>query len=381
MRVRDYGTPMYAQMFTLYEGDQPVYEVRRLPLSRKSEGGLFDDNICHIRLVNRTCYAPDCVGHLRDFLLRHKYHYRGISRVDICNDFIKFDLGDNPQSFIDAYMRNKIGKINQSRVSAHGRDEFRQRYWNSLKWGSETSAVSTKMYDKTLELSIDGHDKLWIRDAWRQQELAETQWVSFRDTQGNERHKPVAVAFGSSVPHIIPESDAKQVRVWRVEFSIKTEGRLFVNTETGNLLRIDLGQIDHPAKLLYLFHVLCHHYFHFKTFTNTADGKPQRKDRCPDKVLFKLSSDESNFHPYRITYDKSPSRTYRMVCRLLSDISNDMDYSPPERQAAATLYGRLMYEATRHEVADFKPSNKPVPDYLVSLFGDMADTIRKLIGG
>lgn len=359
VRIRDYGTPVYAQMFTLYQGDIPVYEVRRLPYSRKSNGGIFPDEQCHIRLVNRTCYAPRCIDKLREFIIHNRLHYKGISRLDICNDFTKFDNNANPMNIIEKYMRAQISKINQSRVSAHGKDQFVGRVWNSLKWGAETSAVSTKLYDKSLEMSADGKAKLWIFDAWEQQQIAQVQWCIYIDDKGIERHKPVCVKYGTKEKHAIPLEQAQQVRVWRVEFSIKTEGKHMINADTGELIRIELSSIDTSEKLLYMFHVLARHYFHFKTIVKNSNGVIQRKDRCPDIPLFKYNNIDINFHPLRITNEKAPSRTYKIVARFLDDISKDYEhYDDNLRAAANRLYGKMLYEASRHQICKQTTTNE-----------------------
>lgn len=53
--VREYGTPLYKQMFTLLnEHGKPFLEIRRDPYSLKENGGIFEKGSCHIRLANRT---------------------------------------------------------------------------------------------------------------------------------------------------------------------------------------------------------------------------------------------------------------------------------------------------------------------------------------
>lgn len=348
--VRPYGTPMYSQMFTIFEGREPVYEIRRCPLSRKSDGGLFEDDICHIRFVNRTCYLDRCIDAFRYFLVRFKVEYRGISRVDICNDFLVFDDGQEPQQVIDDYMQTRISKINQSRVSAHGQDLWDGRLWNSLKWGSEVSSVSTKLYNKTMELQADGHDKPWIRDAWHHAGIASTQWCSYIGDDGLQHYRPHVIGYGDQVPGYVSEDGVKDVQVWRCEFSIKSQGKHFINTDDGTRLTIDLDNIDTPDKLVRWFHILAHHYFHFKKLVFTRDGVVQRKDRCPDVPLWKISQDAINFHPFKIESKPTPSRTARMVCKQLCEASHDATYSEDERRLCARVAADMLYRASSGQV-------------------------------
>ena len=66
--IRDYGTRVFKQMFTVIAGGNPWIEVRREPKSIASEGGIMNDGACSIRLVNRSCYEPDAVKTLYTFL-------------------------------------------------------------------------------------------------------------------------------------------------------------------------------------------------------------------------------------------------------------------------------------------------------------------------
>ena len=65
VNVREYGTPQYAQMFTLSLGALPLLEIRRAPYSLKSQGGIFETGAMHIRLCNNTCYARTRLSNLR----------------------------------------------------------------------------------------------------------------------------------------------------------------------------------------------------------------------------------------------------------------------------------------------------------------------------
>ena len=171
VRVREYGTPVYRQMFTIFDGEVPIIEVRRDPYSLKAEGGIFEIGSCHIRLTNRACYRPEPVNDLRNFILAHGYFFKGITRLDICFDFELFDNRMKPRTLVNKLFANEVAKINQCNISAHGKDAWDGQVWNSLKWGSETSAVSTKLYNKTLELKTRA-SKYYIVDSWEQAGLA-----------------------------------------------------------------------------------------------------------------------------------------------------------------------------------------------------------------
>ena len=269
VRVREYGTRVYREMFTILTNhDEPLLEVRRNPASVGVKG-IHEENECHIRLCNRTCYFDNAANLLSEFLSANDYYDVRISRVDVCMDFVKFDKGDDPQAFVRRYMQHRYAKINQGRISGHGEDTWSGQEWNSLSWGSKSSCVSTKMYNKTLELydvKLDLFRKPYIRESWFRCGLID-------DIQRVTK-------------------DGERVNVWRVEFSLTSSVKNWVPIELDGQskkyqsLKNTLETWNSRDKLLIMFASLAHHYFHFKKF---VEG--QRKDRCPDKVLFDFATD------------------------------------------------------------------------------------------
>ena len=65
IKVREYGTPVYKEMFTIFQGQKEWIEIRRNPHSRKGEGGFLDPLSTHIKLCNEFCYTDSPIGELR----------------------------------------------------------------------------------------------------------------------------------------------------------------------------------------------------------------------------------------------------------------------------------------------------------------------------
>jgi len=268
VEVRPYGTRVYREMFTIIDNHgQGLIEVRRDPASQGLQG-IHDSNACHIRLCNRTCYFDSASVFLSKFLQENGYSDIRISRIDLCLDFVRFDLGDNPAAFVRRYFRHKFAKINQGRITSHGADLWLGQEWNSLSWGSKTSPVTTKMYDKTLELydqKSDTFKKPYIREAWFYAGLID-------DIQRVTK-------------------DGMPVKVWRVEFSLRSAVKgwvkLVLNGDEKQIQSIknDLDVYKDRQHILTIFASLARHYFRFKKFES---GK--RKDRCDDKVLFDFTA-------------------------------------------------------------------------------------------
>lgn len=267
VRPREYGTRVYLEMFTiLTDHDEPLLEVRRNPASQGLTG-IHDANACHIRLCNRSCYFDNAADFLLSFLSQHGYYDIRISRVDLCLDFSLFDFGDNPYTFILRYFKHKYSKINQSRITGHGSDTWLGQQWNSVSWGSKSSQVSTKMYNKTLELydpKTDTFAKPYIREAWFHCGLID------------------------NIQRVT--KDGKPVDVWRVEFSLRSSVKNWLRIEIDGQekkfqsIRNTLEVYSGRERILTIFAALTRHYFRFKKFK-----KGQRKDRCEDKLLFDFS--------------------------------------------------------------------------------------------
>lgn len=268
VREREYGTRVYREMFTIFAPNfEPLLEVRRNPASA-GLSGIHDENECHIRLCNRTCYFDNAANFLQTFLQKHGYSDVRISRVDICLDFVQFDKGDIPAAFVRRYFAHRYAKINQGRISGHGSDNWSGQEWNSLSWGSKCSAVTTKLYNKTMELydaKLDSFAKPYIREAWFKCGIIDD---ITRCTKNGEK-----------------------VDVWRVEFSLRSAVKNWVpinlngNDKVFQSLKNTLDVYDGRDKILVMFASLAHHYFHFKKF-----DPDKRKDRCADKVLFDFST-------------------------------------------------------------------------------------------
>lgn len=308
VKEREYGTPQYREMFTIYDADNfPQFEVRRNPYSLKKNGGIFLPNACHIRLSNRACYKIAPIDDLRKFLIAYNYSYQSLSRIDICLDFNVFDSGETPKNFIKKYTKEEISKINQSafyqfgkdvsNIFMHGRDAWNERIINSIKWGSDTSSITTKLYNKSLELQ-QVKDKFYIRDAWKDAKL-------------------------------------KDNEVWRIEFSLNSSFKIlekkenFENKQKYFALKAqetnlhNLCNYDTREKLLRYFHILAAKYFQFRNKDYTKDGKVKPKNRCSIHTTFKISPNEQAYEPKKLTCQVEPTRIDKMLIKRLEEIADN----------------------------------------------------------
>lgn len=367
---REYGTRVYREMFTLFAlNDEPLLEVRRDPASSGLHG-IHDENECHIRLCNRTCYFDNAAFFLENFLKVHGYSDVRISRVDICLDFVAFDLGDDPAAFVRRYFKHRYAKINQGRICSHGEDTWSGQDWNSLSWGSRTSAVTTKLYNKTMELydvKLDRFAKPYIREAWFRCGLIDD---IQRCTKNGEK-----------------------INVWRVEFSLKSAVKNWVpieldgETKKIQSLRNTLDVYSSREKLLVMFASLANHYFHFKKYEPS-----KRKDRCKDKVLFQFTAQEVVYKIGKNDTALGSGTSFRsQYARLLEKIKayQQSHFGAELHKACEVLISAITEETMRADLAN--PWDREELDFLKKLlyvrtahrdltYTVAVDEVKKLLG-
>lgn len=365
---REYGTPQYREKFTLMNGRHPFLEIERNPYSLKQNGGIFEPESCHIRLANRTLYQPNPVQQLTNFIIKYGYEYKGISRVDVCCDLTIFDNGMKPQDLANKYMKDKIWKVHQSKIDAHssdgddtwripihlgahGRETKTGRTWNSLKWGSPKSALSTKLYNKTLELETNT-GKFYIKDAWVKSGLCELQKVryEYRNPKTKEieiRSKQISVVPGTAINQEIPIEEAKKIDIWRVEFSMNSEGRKWIDLGDNHIVDLSLNAFDNLDSLAATFFTCSEWLFCFiyaKWITKGATRLKERTNRCKKLQLFNTKFLHSHYKPQRQTEMEDPSRTEKIMMYRLIAKSKDKNLSEAYREACHQVARNLSKE-------------------------------------
>lgn len=365
---REYGTPQYREKFTLMNGRHPFLEIERNPYSLKQNGGIFEPESCHIRLANRTLYQPNPVQQLTNFIIKYGYEYKGISRVDVCCDLTIFDNGMKPQDLANKYMKDKIWKVHQSKIDAHssdgddswripihlgahGRETKTGRTWNSLKWGSPKSALSTKLYNKTLELETNT-GKFYIKDAWVKSGLCELQKVryEYRNPKTKEieiRSKQISVVPGTAINQEIPIEEAKKIDIWRVEFSMNSEGRKWIDLGDNHIVDLSLNAFDNLDSLAATFFTCSEWLFCFiyaQWITKGATRLKERTNRCKKLQLFNTKFLHSHYKPQRQTEMEDPSRTEKIMMYRLIAKSKDQNLSEAYREACHQVARNLSKE-------------------------------------
>lgn len=296
---RVYGTRQYKEMFTIEDSHGEAFiEVRRNPYSGESDFNGLCERSSHIRFVNRYCYFDNAVRIMAEFLIKHDYEFQRIYRIDVAYDFRAFDYGDDPERFLRRYVEKKFSKVNQTKVKCFGDDGWTSIKWESVSWGSRTSMVGTKMYNKTKELEAGGWNKPWIVQQWFECGLID------RMTD-------------------LPD-------VWRIEFSMHSSIKNWIRIEDSDakhnrtkLIAHSLELFDGRDKLWQRFQDLAHHYFRFKYVEYNKEANPdgthdlKRKDLCKDKRLFEWDKEHEFIKVDNVSRSTLPSTENERLRRAI----------------------------------------------------------------
>lgn len=294
VKVREYGTKVYQEMFTIKIGEIWAIEIRRNPYAVKGQGGIMQKGSCHIRLTNEACYVEHPTELMRDFISSHNYTYKGISRVDVCADFQRFQGGLKPTTFIEKYMKRDILRVNKGKFAFHGNEQWSGREVQTLSWGCQTSMVSTKIYNKSVEMR-EMKPKQHIKAQWNKVGL---------------------------------ETDYKGEDVWRVEFSIKTRCKNWIRCENecGKKIQLEyiaqcLDNYSDKEHLAILFFSLAKYYFEFRVAEQTKSGEWLRKARCKKYNLF--DNETEILKPIGDVKVLQTTRTEKILLNYLERLKDD----------------------------------------------------------
>lgn len=343
VRERDYGTRVWGEVFTIEDAEGHDWiEVRRQPPSGASEFKGLTEFSCRLRLVNSQCYVKGCTQKLLDFMVKFDYTFKRIFRVDICYDFEKFDSGDQPARFARRYIERKYRKVNQCKVRVIGDDNWTDFDWESLSWGSATSMVSTKMYNKSKELATVSKHKTYIPMSWFECGLIDDPVNLTKKRDDGTVYKP---------------------EIWRIEFSLKSKADRWLVIEDVAGKRVKKRPIQHtpdmfdsPDKLWQRFQDLAFHYFRFKhaEFNEQPDEDgnpvPKRKDLCSDKQLFKFDADREFRQLEMNVPGAKPSQDNEILLRRLKAY-RDRTFEQDQKKACTVLIDAI----EKHDTVRYTP--------------------------
>lgn len=274
-----HGSRHFKELWEVTNEDGDKYAI----IQRVPHSSIISADGAIVQLCNRELYRPHYAAEFILFLQAHKFTYKSISRLDVCFDSNVLRNRLRHSTFITKIMQGLVLKNNQSKVQwnfSSVANVGKPMECNSCSFGSKSSGVSTKMYNKTLEMK-EQKNKPYITENW--------------------------VCNGLNVNE----------DVWRIEISIKSDSSTTIRTESGEIFRISADSLRMQQIVEDIFFSYANKYFSFKTNT----GK-KNKTRMPDFLIF---PDEriATLHPVRITECKDSGRGDRIFLKKLLSLQSE----------------------------------------------------------
>lgn len=283
-KLLPYQSRHFKELWEVLTPDGDHYAtIQRLPHS-----SIISKDAAIIQLQNRFLYRNNMAKDFSIFLDNYGFKYKSISRLDICFDSNKLYNGLRHRSIIKGLMIGNYLKNNQSKVKWHFdaiANVGNPMECNSCSFGSLSSSVSTKMYNKTKELS-EVKDKPYIRDTWRANGLSDKE------------------------------------DVWRIEIAIKADAKNMLHTSTGELVKINLYDHLFKEQIVDVFISYAKKYFAFKVNDGTKN-----KTRMKDLQLFPKELQPS-YLPMTPTTDRDSNRSDRNFISKFEKIKDELSYLP-----------------------------------------------------
>lgn len=275
-KMMSHGSRHFREIWEVIDSDGDKYAtIQRVPHST-----ILSADAAIIQLANRELYKPFMCSDFLLFMAAHNFHYKSISRLDICFDSNVLYNGLKHSSFIKKIMLGQYLKSNQNKVKWHFDSVANvgtPMECNSCSFGSLKSSVSTKMYNKSLELK-EVKNKPYIVESW-------------------------------AYNNIDVEND-----VWRIEISIKSDATTTIRTDTGEIFRLTPDSMKFSDMVENVFFSYAEKYFKFKRNDGTKN-----KTRMADVILFPTDRVKT-LRPVRVTNEKDSGRSDRIFLKKLHSL-------------------------------------------------------------
>lgn len=292
-KLEDYQSAMFTELISVKMNNIECATIQRYPRS-----GKLNKRMVLIKLENRILYSRKYISILYALIRGLELQYKGITRLDLCYDCVRFADGRSPSRFINNFVMVPDDKIGG--ICRKGSDEFichgkkakgGASKINYLSFGSPQSRVRAYIYDKTVELK-EVKDKPWIRETWAENGI---------------------------------ECDEKN-HVFRSEISIKAEGTDLLNMNTGELFRLSPVYLENQQSIEKLFHYYANKYLFFQI----NEGQKYRKNR-PQLQLYK-NRPEITCKPIHISTLADTGRSEKICYNKLERLSEQYsDLAEPRR--------------------------------------------------
>ena len=346
-----YGTSIFSEMYTIGMDGMDIAILTKTPRMKH-----MDKNLGLLKILNPILYKPQLDRIVYNIIHDFRLSVKGISRLDLCADFNRFNDYADPQNFIRDFLAVKIWKIGQAKYKCAGKvatsTKHTARYrregkkakdeqesfkvigkqsarhnYQYLRFGSNVSDVSAYLYNKTQEF-IDVKRKNYIVEQW--------------DANGIDSSKTV----------------------WRLEFSLKGNGIKFIDNTSGEFFQKSLNMVLDPELREQLYNACFLRYWVFRY----NDGQV-RKDRMKPCNL--LDIDSSIYTPRVIQCSDETSRENKRMITAMEKTYDEIRIKHRVRD--------MEIEAAIQKVTDFTRLNAWRAEHYGKKYTDMdlAEQIAK----
>lgn len=277
-KLLPHGTRHFKELWEVIDEDGEKYAI----IQRVPHSSIISADGAIIQLCNRELYRPYYASNFIVFLSSHHFRYKSISRLDICFDSNYLYKKLKHSKLIKDLMTGVVLKNNQSKVAWNFNaiaNVGKPMECNSCSFGSKSSSVSTKMYNKTLEMK-EQKQKPYIIESWGYNGLN------------------------------------LDMDVWRIEISIKSDASTTIRTDSGEIFRLDPDSLRMQELTENIFFSYAEKYFSFKRNNGTKN-----KTRMPDLPIFPKER-SITLRPIRITEEKDSGRSDRIFLKKLHSLLN-----------------------------------------------------------
>jgi hypothetical protein len=284
-----YTTQVYRDVHIIYENNEEIATITSAPLSP-----LLAPESCIIKFSNKLCYEPNLHNIIKNYLAILNLSFSSISRLDICADFPRFANNLLCGDFINKFISGKILKLTKSTWKIYG-TQRKQNTYNQISFGSASSWLGIKLYNKYLE----------------QNQVAVKPWLI-------DKCRNTGIDITTDF--------------WRLEFSLKTTDRKLIDED---------GTIIYDAKELDIINYsnVSNQFYRFlsKHFVFVRNTNISKKDRMPRIELLKFDASQTEI--LRAPQGAQGNRSDKIFAKKYYNLALELAEVSPTMQlfAAQTL--------------------------------------------
>lgn len=275
-----YSTKIFKKVERIWLNDMPIALLTSIPASQ-----ILPSDSAILKFDNWLLYQEFFTNNLFTYIADFGLTFNGINRLDIAVDFNTFSRNYYPHTFIQQFAKGKIlykGKGKFKLIGSAGN----KNVFDYFRIGTGESAISVYLYNKSKELN-EVADKQHIRELWK---------ISGLDISKE---------------------------IWRLEVSFRGDKKNIMNSETGEILDIDLFTVCDPLMLNYLYRTAV-----TERFTFLRKGSDSNKSRLKKVILFSQIYDTKYKTLYK-DYRPDTTRSHKIALRKYIDFYTEIRSSMP----------------------------------------------------